>query len=93
MIPTQNIRSVPLWIALALTIVGVSFSCGVRETPLDAETRIRIDSIVNAQIARLQVMHDSLCSAAQTNLLPKLVDSIAHIRREQVQRQLKSIPR
>lgn len=78
---------------LALAVGSALPSCGSQDTPLDAETRIRIDSIANAEIARSQVMHDSLCRAAESTLLPKLVDSIARLRREQIQRQLKTIPR
>ncbi|MBC7774963.1 MAG: hypothetical protein H7246_05940 [Phycisphaerae bacterium] len=68
-------------------------SCGSQSTPLDADTRTRIDSIANAQIAKAQVEHDSLCKAAQITQLPHLVDSIKKIRIHEIEEQLKTVPK
>jgi len=69
------------------------WACDAQNTPLDAATRIRIDSISSAQIGRLQIKYDSLCKAAETTQLPFLVDSIQKIRLKRIQEQLKTIPR
>ncbi len=68
-------------------------ACGSPSTPLDADTRLRIDSIANAQIARAQVEHDSLCKAAQITQLPHLVDSIKKIRLREIAEQMKTVPK
>lgn len=68
-------------------------ACGAQNTPLDADTRIRIDSIANAQIARAQTEFDSLCKAAQITQLPLLVDSIKKIRLREIEKQLKTVPK
>ncbi|MDO8367415.1 MAG: hypothetical protein Q7T20_11500 [Saprospiraceae bacterium] len=68
-------------------------ACGSQNTPLDAGTRIRIDSITNAQIARAQQESDSICKAAQTTLLPHLVDSIKNIRLREIEEQLRTVPK
>jgi|GEM_PF-754403 len=68
-------------------------SCGSQNTPLDADTRTRIDSTANAQIAKAQVAHDSLCNALQTTLLPHLIDSIKKLRLREIEEQLKTIPK
>ena len=68
-------------------------ACGAQETPLDADTRMRIDSISNAQISKAQVEHDSLCRAAKITQLPLLVDSIKKIRLREIEEQLKTVPK
>ncbi len=68
-------------------------ACGSPSTPLDANTRMRIDSIANAQIAKAQVEHDSLCKAAEITQLPHLVDSIKKIRLREIEEQLKTVPK
>jgi len=68
-------------------------ACGSPNTPLDAATRTRIDSISNAQIALAQTEYDSLCRVAQTNQLPLMVDSIKKIRLRKIEEQLKTIPK
>ncbi len=76
------------------TITGLCLvACGAQETPLDADTRTRIDSISNAQIAQAQVEHDSLCRAAKITQLPLLVDSIKKIRLREIEEQLKTVPK
>ena len=68
-------------------------ACGAPDTPIDAETRMRIDSIANAQIAKAQMEHDSLCKNAKITLLPHLVDSIKKIRLLEIEEQLKTVPK
>jgi len=68
-------------------------ACGSPNAPLDAETRTRIDSISNAQIAKAQMEHDSLCKAAQITQLPHLVDSIKKIRLREIEEQLRTVPK
>jgi hypothetical protein len=68
-------------------------ACGSQNTPLDADTRIRIDSIANAEIANAQVKYDSLCKVAQVTQLPHLVDSIKKIRLREIEEQLKTVPK
>lgn len=68
-------------------------ACGSPNTPLDADTRIRIDSIANAQIARAQLEYDSLCKAVLLTELPRLVDSIKQIRLREIEEQLKTVPK
>ena len=68
-------------------------ACGSQNTPLDADTRIRIDSIANAEIAKAQVRQDSLCKVAQTTRLPQMIDSIKKIRLREIEEQLKTVPR
>ena len=76
-------------IATALCLMA----CGSPNTPLDASTRIRIDSIVNVQISRAQLEQDSLCKLAQVTQLPHLVDSIKQIRLREIEEQLKTLPK
>jgi hypothetical protein len=68
-------------------------ACGSQSTPIDADTRTRIDSIANAQIAKAQLEHDSLCKAARITQLPLLVDSIKKVRLHEIEEQLKTIPK
>jgi hypothetical protein len=68
-------------------------ACGSQDTPLDADTRTRIDSIANAQIAKAQIEHDSLCRAAKITQLPLLIDSIKKIRLLEIEEQLKTVPK
>lgn len=77
----------------ALAVAASLLSCGNSSTPLDAETRDRIDSLANAQISDIQVKHDSLCKNAQQTQLPRLVDSIKQIRLQEIEEQLKTVPK
>ncbi|MFN0214719.1 MAG: hypothetical protein ACKVT2_10725 [Saprospiraceae bacterium] len=78
---------------LSITMAFCVAACGSPNTPLDADTRIRIDSIANVLIAKTQLEHDSLCKAAQFTHLPHLVDSIKKIRLHEIEEQLKTIPK
>ncbi len=76
-----------------LLFVLCLLACGSPSAPLNAEARQRIDSISTAQIARAQVKYDSLCKAALTTQLPRLVDSIKQKRLKEIEEQLKTIPK
>jgi hypothetical protein len=76
-----------LFIALWLS------ACGSQNTPLDASTRMRIDSTANAEIARAQKEHDSICNRLTIHSLPHLVDSIKKIRLREIEEKLKTVPR
>lgn len=67
-------------------------SCS-NNNPIDAETRIIIDSTANAQIFKAQKEIDSLCRVQEKELMPHLVDSIKQVRLREIERQLKSIPK
>lgn len=77
----------------AILLTGSLLSCGNQNTPLDADTRILIDSISNAEIAKAQVKQDSLCKAAQITQLPLLIDSIKKIRLREIEEQLRTVPK
>lgn len=72
---------------------GFLTGCGNTNTPLDADTRSRIDSIANLQISLAQKSQDSLCKVAQTTTLPHLIDSLKKERLREIQEQLKTLPK
>jgi hypothetical protein len=82
-------------IALVLALFSTAglLSCGGKNTPLDAETRIAIDSTANAQIELARKEIDSLCVVAEKTQMKQLVDSIKAVRLQEIQEQLKSVPR
>ena len=83
-------------IALTLIVCGVPFvfqGCGSGNAPMDAETRITIDSIVTAQNAMVRKEIDSLCVVYEKNMLPHLIDSIKKVRLREIEEQLKTVPK
>lgn len=78
--------------ALALAGLLLLASCS-SNNPIDAETRILIDSTANAQIFKARKELDSLCSVQEKQLMPHLVDSIKQVRLREIEQQLKSIPK
>ena len=68
-------------------------ACGNSNTPLDADIRQQIDSITGAQTRLAQKEIDSLCKEGRVTLLPHLVDSIKAVRKQEVEEQLRTIPR
>lgn len=74
-------------------ICGCIIACGSPTAPLDANTRMRIDSISNAQIALAQIRQDSLCNMAHKTQLPLFVDSIKKERLREIEAQLKTVPK
>lgn len=83
---------VHLRFATFLTVLWL-MACGSPNTPLDAATRSRIDSIANAQIALAQTEYDSICKSAHDNRLPIMVDSLKQVRLRRIEEQLKTIPK
>ena len=69
------------------------FACDGPDTPLDAVTRQTIDSIATVEIRLARAELDSLCQLQQTTVLPLLVDSIKQKRLQEIQQQLKTIPK
>lgn len=81
-----------------LTIGGyllpfVFFSCGSPNTPLDADTRQRIDSAATEQIRIARSRLDSQCTFTRYHGMHKLVDSIKQVRMREIEEQLKTVPR
>ncbi|MEQ1745029.1 MAG: hypothetical protein ABMA02_06375 [Saprospiraceae bacterium] len=68
-------------------------SCGSSGTPLDADTRDRIDSTAAAQIRLAQLELDSLCVVRRAAELPRMVDSIKQKRLQEIERQLRTLPK
>ena len=79
-------RLLPL---LLLLLTG----CGSSGTPLDADTRQAIDSISTAQISLMRNEMDTLCRQRRLDELPHLVDSIKRHRLQEIQEQLKTVPK
>ncbi len=67
--------------------------CGGPNTPLDADTRQKIDSISAAQIRLARAEMDTLCQRERDTTLPRLIDSIRQKRLSEIQQQLKTVPR
>lgn len=72
---------------------GLATGCEGPDTPLDADTRQRIDSLSNAEIRRLRIELDSVCAVQERTVLPRLVDSFQQVRRREIEEQLKTLPR
>ena len=68
-------------------------ACGSQSTPLDANTRRAIDSTTTAQIVVARKELDSLCEQRRLTEMPHLVDSIKEKRLEEIQKQLKAVPK
>lgn len=76
-----------------LLILSLSWAaCGQSGTPLDADTRQKIDSISVVQIRTARAEMDSLCGIERRVALPRLVDSIKQKRLNEIRNQLKSVP-
>jgi len=80
----------PVFYILLLLIPA---ACGSPDTPLDANTRKTIDSITTAQIVIMRKELDSLCQQRRLTEMPHMVDSIKQKRMEEIQNQLKTIPK
>lgn len=76
------------WVCLLQTFT----SCG-GEAPIDAETRMEIDSTVAAQSNYARKELDSLCVVYEKTLLPQMIDSIKKVRLKEIERQLKTVPK
>jgi hypothetical protein len=78
---------------LALASATLLQACGGSNAPLDADTRLTIDSTANAQINRARIELDSLCGVAERTQMAHLVDSIKKVRIMEIEKQLKSVPK
>jgi hypothetical protein len=68
-------------------------ACNAPGAPLDADTRLYIDSTVVAQSRRAQAEIDSLCRLSRNTELPRLVDSLKRHRLQEIEEKLKTIPK
>lgn len=78
---------------LLLLLLPLLTACGSGATPLDSDTRLRIDSIAGAQTRLVQTEIDSLCKSQRITLMPSLVDSIKQVRLREIEEQMKTVPR
>jgi len=74
-------------------LCGALAACDSVGAPLDAGTRQRIDSTAAAQIRLTRLELDSLCARERSTELPRLVDSIKQKRLQEIERQLRTVPR
>lgn len=65
--------------------------CGPSGAPLDAETRLEIDTTVSNQLLYVRKEMDSVCRDYEKQHLEELVDSIKKVREEEIARQLKTV--
>ncbi|MFN0015147.1 MAG: hypothetical protein ACKVU2_11425 [Saprospiraceae bacterium] len=79
--------------AAAACVLSMLAGCGGAGTPLDAGTRDRIDSMATAQIRLAQLELDSLCVVQRAGELPRMVDSIKGKRLQEIERQLRTVPK
>lgn len=68
-------------------------ACGSQSKPLDADTRQAIDSISNVQTNLVRNQMDTLCQQRRLTELPRMADSIKRHRLEEIQEQLKTVPK
>ena len=68
-------------------------ACELPSKPIDADTRQAIDSIAGSQTVLAQVQMDSLCNLDRSTKLPLLVDSIKKHRMEEIEAQLRGVPK
>jgi hypothetical protein len=68
-------------------------ACNAPETPIDADTRHRIDSIAAERIRELRTELDSACSRATRTEIPHLVDSIKKERVREIEEKLRNLPK
>ncbi len=88
-----NTSTVLFFLLLYCACCTLLFACDGPNTPIDAVTRQTIDSIATVEIRLARVQLDSLCQLQQTTVLPLLVDSIKQKRLQEIQQQLKTIPK
>jgi GNAT superfamily N-acetyltransferase len=64
-------------------------ACEAQEKPLDADTRQVIDSMATEQIRFARQELDSLCQLGKTQTIPRLVDSIKMVRKQEIEEKLR----
>lgn len=72
--------------AAAWLLCLVFLACDGPGTPLDADSRQRIDSLTAARIRLARDELDSLCTIGRQTALPHLIDSIKQVRLEEIRR-------
>lgn len=79
--------SIPVlcWLLLAI-------ACGGPNTPLEADTRERIDSLATAAMRDVRVRLDSQCLLDRRQVMPQMVDSLVAVRRAQIEEKLRNVP-
>ncbi len=80
-------------LCLAIISTAMFYACGGNNAPLDADTRMIIDSTATAQVARARVELDSLCVVAERSQMAHLVDSIKKVRLQEIEEQLRLVPK
>ena len=93
---TLLLNSTRIFTAIGTILVpmaGLTTGCGPTSTPLDAETRLEIDTTVSNQLLYVRKETDSICREYEKQHLEELVDSIKKVREAEIARQLKTIPR
>ena len=83
-----NYRALFPGCCLLLLLLSLS-ACGGPDTPLDANTRQKIDSTSAAQIRLARAEMDSFCAVERKTTLPHFIDSIKQKRLEEI-RQLRT---
>jgi len=78
---------------LIIPFFGLIAACDSADTPLDAGTRQRIDSTAAAQIRMARIELDSVCAGQRNTELSRLVDSIKNKRLQEIERQLRTVPK
>lgn len=78
---------------ILIPVAVVTSGCGSSGTPIDAETRLEIDTTVSNQLLYVRKEMDSVCRDYEKQHLKALVDSIKKVRQEEIARQLKTIPK
>lgn len=89
-------RSIRPFTAIGTILIPMAViwaGCGSSGTPLDAETRLEIDTTVSNQLLYVRKEMDSVCRDYEKQHLKELVDSIKKVREEEIARQLKTIPK
>ena len=74
-------------------LCSVFAACDSANAPLDAGTRQQIDSTVAVQMRLTRIELDSLCAVQRSTELPRLVDSIKQKRLQEIERQLRTVPK
>ena len=81
-------------LAVGRCLLPLAFcACGSPSTPLDADTRQRIDSAATEQIRLATFGLDSHCTYIRYSSMQRLVDSIKQVRLREIEEQLKAVPK
>ena len=82
------------YLPFAICFLPLAFcSCGSPNTPLDADTRQRIDSAATEQIRQATFELDTHCTRIRYSEMIRLVDSIKQVRIKEIEEQLKAVPK